>query len=191
MRRLVFRDTGRDEAMGGGDARTVERDQPGGCSRAPVLLAPQTVEAQAATLPPTPPEACLAVETLPVPAGDGPHDVAPAAGDASVWYTAQGAGALGLLDPATGTVETVPLGPGSVPHGVIVGPDGAAWVTDGRLNAIVRVEPTTREVSVWPLVGDNANLNTAVFDADGVLWFTGQNGDLGRLNPAAQPPARR
>ena len=30
--------------------------------------------------------------------------------------------------------------PGSAPHGVITGPDGAAWVTDGGLNAIVRVD---------------------------------------------------
>jgi virginiamycin B lyase len=30
----------------------------------------------------------------------------------------------------------------------------------------------------------NANLNTAAFDRDGVLWFTGQNGVYGRLDPA-------
>ena len=29
----------------------------------------------------------------------------------------------------------------------------------------------------------NANLNTASFDLDGVLWFTGQNGIYGRLDP--------
>src|SRR4051794_5527986 len=74
-----------------------------------------------------------------VPAGSHPHDVAPAR-DGTVWYTAQGAGKLGRLDPATGKVTEVPLGDGSAPHGVIVGPDGAAWVTDGGLNAIVRVD---------------------------------------------------
>ena len=30
----------------------------------------------------------------------------------------------------------------------------------------------------------NGNLNTATFDLDGVLWFTGQNGIYGRLDPA-------
>ena len=55
------------------------------------------------------------------------------------------------FDPATGEVIETPLGPGSAPHGVIVGPDGAPWITDGGQNAIVRVDPGTREVSVFPL----------------------------------------
>ncbi len=77
-----------------------------------------------------------------MPAGSRPHDVAPAR-DGGVWYTAQGSGELGWLNPRTGRVREVPLGPGSAPHGVIVGPDGAPWITDGGLNAIVRVEPRT------------------------------------------------
>lgn len=120
----------------------------------------------------------------PLPAGSRPHDVAPAP-DGKVWYTAQGAGELGLLDPATGMVERIPLGQGSAPHGVIVGPDGAPWVTDGGLNAILRVDPATQAVQTFPLPSESgsANLNTAAFDRDGVLWFTGQNGVYGRLDP--------
>jgi virginiamycin B lyase len=68
---------------------------------------------------------------------------------------------------------------------VIVGPDGAPWITDGGLNAIVRVEPSTREVRRFPLPDDrqSTNLNTAVFDRRGTLWFTGQSGIYGRVNP--------
>jgi virginiamycin B lyase len=82
------------------------------------------------------------------------------------------------LNPATGETHHIPLGQGSAPHGVVVGPDGAAWVTDSGLNAIVRVDPTTEEVDTYPLPADSgyANLNTATFDANGVLWFTGQSG---------------
>lgn len=119
-----------------------------------------------------------------VPAGAGPHDVAPAP-DGTVWYTAQRQGALGRLDPRTGRVEQIPLGHGSAPHGVIVGPDGAAWVTDSGLNAIVRVDPTTRAIRIFPLPGarPSVNLNTATFDRRGTLWFTGQGGVYGRLDP--------
>ena len=118
-----------------------------------------------------------------VPAGSHPHDVAPAT-DGGVWYTGQHVGTLGHLDPATGTIREIPLGPGSAPHGVIVGPDGAPWVTDGGQNAIVRVDPATDDVKVFPLPADrpNANLNTAAFDGDGILWFTGQSGIYGRLD---------
>ena len=125
------------------------------------------------------------IQEYDVPAGSHPHDVAPAP-DGTVWYTAQRAGELGRLNPATGQTHHIPLGPGSAPHGVIVGPDGAAWVTDGGQNAIVRVDPQTEEVDIFPLPSGSryANLNTAVFDLDGTLWFTGQSGIYGRLDPS-------
>jgi virginiamycin B lyase len=121
-----------------------------------------------------------------LPEGARPHDVAPGP-DGKVWYTAQRQGALGILDRATGEVEQVPLGAGSAPHGVIAGPEGAAWITDGGQNAIVSFDPSSRKVTVYPLPEDTGytNLNTAAFDGDGTLWFTGQNGIYGRLEPAS------
>jgi virginiamycin B lyase len=121
-----------------------------------------------------------------VPSGSRPHDVAPAR-DGGVWYTAQGSGELGWLDPKTGRTRRVALGEGSSPHGVIVGPDGAPWITDGGLNAIVRVDPATRKVRRFPLPASTgyANLNTATFDNRGILWFTGQSGIYGRLDPGS------
>lgn len=130
--------------------------------------------------------AALEIQEYPVPAGAHPHDVAPAA-DGGVWYTAQRQGALGWLDPAMGKTRHIPLGKGSAPHGVIVGPDGAPWITDSGLNAIVRVDPKTDKVTRFPLPEGtpNVNLNTATFDHDGVLWFTGQSGYYGRVDPRA------
>jgi len=123
-----------------------------------------------------------------VPAGAAPHDVAAdPKPNGPVWYTAQKQGALGILDPVTGKVEQIPLGQGSAPHGVIVGPDGAPWITDSGLNAIVRVDPATRAVKVWALPASTGytNLNTAIFDKKGRIWFTGQSGYHGRLDPAS------
>ena len=124
------------------------------------------------------------VRVYEVPAGSRPHDVAPAP-DGRIWYTGQRRGVLGILDPNTGQVREVPLGAGSAPHGVILGPDGAAWITDGGLNAIVRYDPRTDEVRAWPLPAEfpEANLNTAAFDREGRIWFTGQSGVYGRLDP--------
>lgn len=120
-----------------------------------------------------------------LPPGSHPHDVAPAP-DGAVWYTSQAKGVLGRLDPANGKVVEIPLGSGSAPHGVIVGPDGAPWLTDGGLNAIVRVDPATRVPAVFALPPGRArsNLNTATFDRKGILWFTGQSGVYGKLDPS-------
>jgi virginiamycin B lyase len=118
--------------------------------------------------------------------GAHPHDVAPAP-DGRVWYTAQSQGALGILDPKTGRVSQVSLGKDAAPHGVIVGPDRAAWITEGGQNAIARFDPATNAVKLFQLPKEfpNANLNTATFDRKGILWFTGQNGVYGRVDPAS------
>ncbi len=141
-----------------------------------VLLVQNTVFAQTST--------DVLIKEFPVPPGSHPHDVAPAK-NGSVWYTAQRLGELGLLDPVTGRTHHIALGQGSAPHGVIVGPDEAAWITDGGLNAIVRVDPKTQNVTLFPLPENigYANLNTATFDHEGVLWFTGQSGIYGKLDP--------
>jgi virginiamycin B lyase len=120
--------------------------------------------------------------------GSHPHDVAADPSPTGpVYFTAQRTGKLGILDPATGKFDEVALGPNSAPHGVIVGPDGAPWVTDGGQNAIVRVDPKTRAVRAWPLPADSgyANLNTLAFDRKGRVWFTGQSGVYGRLDPSS------
>jgi len=127
----------------------------------------------------------VAIQAYALPSGGGfPHDVA-VGSDGIVWYTAQRDGKLGRLDPATGKVELVSLGAGAAPHGVIMGPDGAPWVTEGGHNAIVRVDPKTREVKEWqvPAARGYVNLNTAAFDNRGRIWFTGQGGIYGRLDP--------
>lgn len=168
-------------------------------TQASLTATPSADQTSPAATPTPSPTATPASETSPtvtpgapvlqeyaVPSGSRPHDVAPAP-DGTVWYTAQGSGELGRLDPATGETRHIDLGSGSAPHGVIVGPDGAPWITDGGLNAIVRVDPVTEEVQTFPLPSErpNANLNTATFDGEGVLWFTGQSGIYGRVDPSS------
>lgn len=129
------------------------------------------------------------VRVFDAPKGAQPHDVAPGL-PGSIWYTAQWQGALGIIDIKTGKVEQVKLGEKSSPHGVIMGPDGAAWITDGGLNAIVRVNPKTKAVKTWPLPEGwgYTNLNTPAFDDKGQVWFTGKTGFYGRLDPKLGKP---
>jgi virginiamycin B lyase len=120
-----------------------------------------------------------------LPQGSYPHDVAPAP-DGSVWISGQQQGFAGRFDPKAGTLEKIPLGPGAAPHGVIVGTDGNAWLTEGGQNAIARVDAKTKAVTLFALPKEfaSANLNTLVFDKAGLVWFTGQNGVHGRVDPA-------
>ena len=57
------------------------------------------------------PASAETVQYFAVPEGAGPHDVAPAP-DGTVWYTAQGQGALGRLDPRDGAFKLIDLGKG-------------------------------------------------------------------------------
>ena len=138
-----------------------------------------------AALPAT---AQMKVQEYPLPPRITAHDVwADPAPDGPVWFSGQSSGNAGRLDPKTGKVDLIPLGPGSSPHGVILDRDGSAWFTDGGQNAIVRVDAKTLEVRKWPLPKDTGytNLNTAIFDKAGIHWFTGQSGIYGRLDPGS------
>ena len=119
---------------------------------------------------------------LNAPRRTGIHDVAPAP-DGGVWFSAQASGHLGYFDPAKGTTELIKLGGNSSPHGVIQGPDRAAWITDSGQQAIVRVGWPDRAIRAFPLPEGTsyANLNTCAFDGDGDLWFTGQSGIIGKV----------
>ncbi|MPZ58522.1 MAG: lyase [Rhizobiales bacterium] len=124
------------------------------------------------------------VRYYPVAAGMGSRDVTPAP-DGSIWFCGQRNGTLGRLDPKIGAHELVELGPGATPHGVVIGPDGAPWITEGGQNAIARVDPQDHKVTLFrlPAKQSYANLNTGVFDKTGIYWFTGQSGIYGRLDP--------
>jgi len=127
------------------------------------------------------------IRTYNVRPGSGSRDVACNA-DGTVWFCGQRDGTLNLLDPRDGGLKVVALGQGAAPHGVIVGPDGAAWVTEGGQNSIARVDPKDHKVQLWKLNGgpSYANLNTLVFDKQGTLWFTGQGGAIGRFEPKTE-----
>ncbi len=127
------------------------------------------------------------VTYYPVPTGTAPSDVAPAT-DGRVWFTAQRQGCVGLLDPMTGQSQLIPLGVGASPRALVVDQDGAAWISDPGLDALVRVDPTDLSVRSFPLKGTAADtgLEGIALDRSGNLWFTGERGFIGRFEPASE-----
>ena len=126
------------------------------------------------------------VTLFPTVTGIGTRDVAPDP-DGSVWFNAQWSGALGHLNPSTGELKLYPLGPGSHPHGVVMGPEGDLWICD-ESNTIRRFNRTTKAITNYQLKPFGislgyGNLNTPTFDKKGILWFTAQNGYYASLNP--------
>src|SRR6267154_1987398 len=83
------------------------------------------------------------VKYYPVATGMGSRDVTPAP-DGTIWFCGQRNGTLGRLDPRDGSFKLVDHGKGAAPHGVIIGPDGAPWVTERGQNA--RSEEHTSEL---------------------------------------------
>jgi len=56
----------------------------------------------------------MSIQEYPLPRGNSAHDVwADPAPDGPVWFSGQGSGNAGRLDPKTGKVELIPLGPGA------------------------------------------------------------------------------
>jgi virginiamycin B lyase len=151
------------------------------------LSAPALIGRAVATGAPAPGGAKFTVTYFDVPGIRGSRDVTDA-GDGTIWVCGQRNGTLGRFDPRSGQIKVVELGQGAAPHGVIRGPDGAAWVTEGGQNAIARVDDKTHKVALFRLPAERAkaNLNTGVFDKAGILWFTGQNGIIGRFDPKTE-----
>ena len=72
---------------------------------------------------------------------------------------------------------------------MVVGPDGAAWVTEGGQNAIARVDPKDHRVQLWQLTGGPSPTPTSTrwsSTSAARYWFTGQGGVIGRFEPTTE-----
>lgn len=89
--------------------------------------------------------------------------------DGSVWFTLDGAAALGRV--RNGQVDRVPKPGRSVePIGLAVGQDGSVWHTDAPAGVVARIRPDGRRETValgTPLV----RLARLTLSPDGAVWF--------------------
>src|SRR5438034_333022 len=141
----------------------------------------------------------VVVQAYELPKGGGPHDVAVGA-DGVVWYTAQRAGQLGRLDPATGKVELIPLGAGAAPlagshiarvdldtgGATVIEPPtkdqgarrvwsdgkGRIWVSEWNSGNVSRYDPATSAWKTWRLPGAAPRAYAVYVDDKDMVWLS-------------------
>ena len=126
----------------------------------------------------------LRIREYRLPAGKHPHDVAPAGTAALVHGPGIGRARAGS-SPRTGghgTSRSAPAPRRTASSSDLTGRRGSPTAASTRSSG---VDPRSGRVRRFPLPASAgyANLNTATFDRRRILWFTGQSGIYGRLDP--------
>jgi virginiamycin B lyase len=103
--------------------------------------------------------------------------------DGFLWVTLYGKGALIRVDPRTGRVlkeYPLPGGRNGGPYAVTVDGAGAVWANEIHANTVVRLDPKTEQIRVFPLPSGDVGIRKMIVDAQGRLWYMGShNGRLG------------
>lgn len=99
-----------------------------------------------------------------------------------VFYTGNGNGTIGRLDPATGRVtEFKTQSSGSGPHTLIQAADGTIWFTEQSADRIGRLDPASGAIREYETRGGPYGL---AISKDGAIWFCQLSGHrMGRLDP--------
>jgi virginiamycin B lyase len=104
--------------------------------------------------------------------------------DQQVWITELERGAIGRLDPVSGSFQRyhVPL-PLAAPHSLVVSQSGDVWFTDVTWNKIGRLTPSSGRFQMYDIPTPRATSHGIAIDGERV-WFTELDGNkIGLLNP--------
>jgi len=101
--------------------------------------------------------------------------------DGQVWYTGNGNGTIGHLDPSTGKVIEHKAPSGGDPHTLVIDDAGVIWFTVQGGNRIGRLDTRTGVITEYKAAGNPYGI---ALDRGGNVWFCQLSGDrLGRLDP--------
>lgn len=101
---------------------------------------------------------------------------------------------IGVLDPATGEVETFPLPNGAmpddgstIPYGMRIGPDGIIWATQLVGNRLIRFDPATEAFTLYDMPTPTSGPRRLDIAPDGTVWIPEYAaGKLARFDPATE-----
>ena len=103
--------------------------------------------------------------------------------DGSLWVTLYGTGKLLRVDPAAQKIVKeypLPAGDRGGPYAVTVDGAGIVWANEIQTDTVVRLDPKTETLRVFPLPSRSVGIRKMIVDADGRLWYMGShNGRLG------------
>ncbi len=123
-----------------------------------------------------------AITELALERGAQPRRMA-AGPDGSLWVTLYGTGKLLRVDPAAQKIVkeyTLPAGDRGGPYAVTVDGAGVVWANEIQTDTVVRLDPKTDALRVFPLPSRSVGIRKMIVDADGRLWYMGShNGRLG------------
>lgn len=115
-----------------------------------------------------------------VPTGFAPHEGAVSADGRTLYVSNYGGrepgNSLSVIDVPSGTVKrVVDLGENRRPHGILVGPDGAVWLTAEGSGSVLRLDPVSLEITKVFKTGEDVT-HMIVLTPDGKRAFTANIG---------------
>jgi len=140
-----------------------------------------------------------AITEYPVPTANSRPNGITTGPDGALWFAEYDGNNIGRLDltttPPTITEYPVPTANSGINSGITTGPDGAIWFTEGSqvlVNGVVtygatqigRIDPTTHDITEYPVPTKDSGPSYITSGSDGALWFTEYYANqIGRIDP--------
>ena len=122
-----------------------------------------------------------------IPSSGGPYGIAlDKAGN--VWFCRMGDSKMGKLDPKTGQMGEVNVGPRSQPRRVAAAPDGMLWVALYGNGKLAKLDPAAMKVvKEYQLPAGDAGPYAVTVDGGGMVWVNEINTDtVVRFDPKSE-----
>jgi virginiamycin B lyase len=122
---------------------------------------------------------------MPNEKAEDPHTAAFDA-QGKLWFTVQVGNMVGQLDPKTGKIELKQVATKEArPYGIQINSKGVPFFCEFGTNKMAKIEPTTMEITEYPL-DEGVRPRRLAIAADDKVYFTDyQGGRLGRLDPGS------